>query len=155
MSAADIEHLVRDTLGCRCPDEVFRSVSMRHVPPVARQLAHTEILVGSRLLIRVVEAPADPAAGDWLEHLVADGCAIRDRHGYNRFRLVIVASAPAGVAGGRTDLAARFERAATGDECAHLHLLTSDQLPESLRMPAPGSAAGLAAPSRTGVTLAK
>jgi hypothetical protein len=155
VNTVDVEHFVRGTLGCGCPDEVFRSVSMRQVPPVARQMAHTEILIGSRLLIRVVDEPSDPAAGEWLERLALEGRAARERHGYNRFRLVIVASAPTLAADRRADLAARFARASAGDERAHLHLLTADQLPESLRAPPPVSEARAVAPSRTGVTLAK
>jgi hypothetical protein len=155
VNAGDVESFVRATLGCGCQDEVFRSVSIRQVPAAARQLAHTEMLVGSRLLIRVFEAPPDPAAATWLERLVADGRAERDRHGYNRFRLVVVVPAPTRATGGRTDLAARFARASAGDERVHLHLLTSDQLPVSLRAPAPRSAVGVATPSPAAVTLAK
>jgi hypothetical protein len=138
MDSADVEQFVRGTLGCSCPDEVFRSMSMRRVPSVADRPAHTELLVGSRLLIRVVEAPADPAVSGWLERLVADGQAARDRHGYNRFRLVVVVRAP----GGPNGLEARFARAATGDERAHLHLLAEAQLPASLRAASPGSSGG-------------
>lgn len=142
MDCADVEQFVRGTLGCSCPEEVFRSMSVRHVPSVADRPAHTELLVGSRLLIRVVEEPADPAAAGWLERLVADGLAARDRHGYNRLRLVIVARTPGGVAGGSNGLEARFARAATGDERAHLHLLAEAQLPASLRAASDGSAGG-------------
>lgn len=142
MNRADIEHFVRGTLGCSCPDEVFRSTSVRHVPCIADRPAHTELVVGSRLLIRVYEAPPDPAAADWLERLVADGRAARERHGYNRFRLVIVATASVPIAGGTDDLLGRFSRAAPGDEHAHLHVLGEAQLPLSLRAPPPGEDAG-------------
>jgi hypothetical protein len=138
MDTAGIERFVRGTLGCGCPDEVFQSLSIRRAPPVAGHPAHTELLVGSRLLIRVVEEPADPAVSGWLERLVADGQAARDRHGYHRFRLVIVGRAP----GGPNGLEARFARAATGDERAHLHLLAEAQLPASLRAESPGSSGG-------------
>jgi hypothetical protein len=151
----DIEHFVRGTLGCGCPDEVFRSVSVRRLPPVIGRIAHTEILVGSRLLIRVLEAP-DDAAGEWLERAVADGRATRDRCGYNRFRLVLVAPASKLRTIDREGLDARFARAPARDERVHLHLLDEDQLPESLRVaPPPETTAGIAAPSPAAATLAK
>ncbi len=135
MAATEIERFVRGTLGCRCPDEVFSSISIRQIQPIGRRLAHTELLVGSRLLIQVLEAPQQADAAGWLEQIVADGRAARDRHGYNRYRLVLVMPATVGQAIDRNDLGARFARASTGDEHAHLHLLTPDQLPPSLRRP--------------------
>lgn len=138
VSTADIEHFVRGTLGCGCPDEVFRSVSIRQVQPVAGRSSHTELLIGSRLLVQVLEAPREATATGWLERVVADGRAARDRYGYNRYRLVLVVSASPGTAVDRNELSVRFARASTGDDRAHLHLLAADQLPASLRPPATG-----------------
>jgi hypothetical protein len=138
VNASGIERFVRDTLGCGCPDEVFDSISIRKIPTVAGRSAHTELLVGSRLLIQVLEAPRDTSDAGWLERVVADGRAVRDRNGYNRYRLVLVVPAPGGTAIDRNDLSNRFARASTGDDRAHLHLLTSDQLPASLHPPATG-----------------
>lgn len=146
MDGPALEQFVRGTLGCACPDEVFRSVSVRRVPAAAGRPAFTEVLVGSRLLIRLVAMPAEPASPGWLEHLATDGRATRDRHGYHRFRLVI--AAPAGEqAPERTgSLAARFARATAGDDRTHLHLLAQAQLPEELSgAPASGGSATAAA----------
>lgn len=139
-----IERFVRGTLGCQCPDEVFRSVAIEHVPAAAGRPSLVQLLVGSRLLIHVVAAPATIPANRWIEQLAAHGRAARDRHGYNRFRLV-VAAADAAVA--RTELEQRFARAAGGDERMHLHVLASDQLPVGLEVASAtsgdsGSAAG-------------
>ncbi len=111
---ASIEHFVRGTLGCGCPDEVFQ---------------HLQLQVGSRLLIQVVE-PLDGAMdSDWIEQLAASGRAARDRHGYNRFRLVIAAPAPLSSV---RELQECFARAFVGDEKAHLHFVGSEQLPAGL-----------------------
>jgi hypothetical protein len=146
VNATEIERFVRGTLGCGCPDEVFLSMSIRQVRPVGRVLPHTELLVGSRLLIQVLEAPQQGDSPGWLEQVVGDGRAARDRHGYNRYRLVLVVPASVGPTTDRDDLGARFARASAGDERAHLHLLTRDQLPPSLRPP---SISASAANSRT------
>lgn len=134
MNGPALEQFVRGTLGCACPDEVFRSVSVRLVPAAAGHPAFTEVLAGSRLLIRLVTMPEEPEAPGWLEQLATDGRATRDRHGYNRFRLVIASPAD-DLAPERTDgLAARFARATAGDERTHLHLLAQARLPAELAL---------------------
>ena len=125
----DIERFVRGTLGCGCPDEVFRTVSVSRLPAVPGRPSVLQLLIGSRLLIHVAAAPAEPSAAGWLEQLAANGRAVRDRHGYNRFRLVIAAEATGRDAAG---LEARFARVLARDERAHLHVLEPGQLPEAL-----------------------
>ena len=127
----DIERFVRGTLGCGCPDEVFRTVSLSRLPAVPGRPAVLQLLIGSRLLIHVAAAPAEPSAAGWLEQLAANGRAARDRHGYNRFRLVVVGVVTAAPA---AELEARFARALARDERAHLHLLDAAQLPAELAM---------------------
>lgn len=141
-----IEQFVRGTLGCGCPDEVFQSIAIRRLPAGADRPPVVELLVGSRLLIHVVAPPAEHCATDWLERLAANGRATRDRHGYNRFRLVIVA-APDGVAP-PADLETRFARAAVGDDRMHLHVVASEHLPAGLEAP-PGGAQASPAGGRT------
>ena len=129
-----IEHFVRGTLGCRCPDEVFQSIAISHLPAVAGRPPIVQLLVGSRLLIHVVAPPTEMPGDGWIEQLATNGRAARDRHGYNRFRLVIATATPLAAA---RELAARFSRAVLGDEKAHLHFVCSDQLPAGLELPAP------------------
>jgi hypothetical protein len=129
-----IEHFVHGTLGCRCPEEVFRSVVISQLPAVAGRPAVAQLLVGSRLLIHVVAPPAGKAR-DWIEQLASRGRAARDRHGYTRFRLVVASREPVASAG---ELAEHFARAVVGDERAHLHFVATDQLPAGLEPPDEG-----------------
>jgi hypothetical protein len=129
---SDIEHFVRGTLGCGCPDEVFQSIVIGRLPPAAGRPPMVQLLVGSRLLIHVVAMPEDAATGEWLEQLAAHGQAVRDRHGYNRFRLVLALPPSAAPPRGAAE---RFVSAVTGDARAHLHLLGADQLPDALQIP--------------------
>jgi hypothetical protein len=128
---SDIERFVRGTLGCGCPDDVFRTVSVSRLPAVPGRPPVLQLLIGARLLIHVTEAPRNPPAADWIEQLAANGRAARDRHGYHRFRLVIAGAVPGGTV---ADLAARFARAVASDERAHLHVLEPSQLPAALAM---------------------
>jgi hypothetical protein len=131
-----IEHFVRGTLGCGCPDEVFQSIAISHLPAVAGRPPIVQLLVGSRLLIHVVAPPAAIPGNGWIEQLAAHGRAARDRHGYNRFRLVIASPVPPDSV---RDLQERFARAMVGDEKAHLHFVGQDQLPAGLELPAPAA----------------
>jgi hypothetical protein len=133
-SQGDIEQFVRGTLGCGCPDEVFRSIVVSRLPAVAGRPPILQVLVGSRLLIHVVSPPTLEPANGWIEPLAANGRATRDRHGYNRFRLVVASPAP--LASARA-LADRFARAVVGDDKAHLHFIGTDQLPAGLEATAP------------------
>lgn len=132
----DIEHFVRGTLGCSCPDEVFQSIEISHLPAVAGRPPIVQLLVGSRLLIHVVAPPAVIPGNGWIEQLATHGRAARDSHGYNRFRLVIASPVPPDSA---LDLQERFARAMVGDEKAHLHFVGHDQLPAGLELPAPAA----------------
>jgi hypothetical protein len=128
-----IEHFVRGTLGCGCPDEVFQDVVIDRLPAVAGRPAIVQLLVGSRLLIHVVAPPEGAAVNGWIEQLVSHGRAARDRHGYNRFRLVIASQVlPASA----REIRDRFARATVGDDKVHLHFVGSDQLPAVLESPA-------------------
>jgi hypothetical protein len=121
-----IERFVRGTLGCQCPDEVFRRVEVGPLPLPAGAGSGRRLLIGGRLLIHIVEAPERLDEPDWLERLAAAGRDERDGRGYNRFRLVV---ATATAAGDTSALEGRFIRALGGDERAHLHVVEADQLP--------------------------
>jgi hypothetical protein len=131
-----IERFVRGTLGCGCPDEVFQSISIDGLPALAARPPVLQLLVGSRLVIHIVTLPAGEVVNGWLEQLAAQGRATRERHGYNRFRLVLATSAATPL---RAELEARFARATGNDPRAHLHLIARDHLPPAL---APAGADG-------------
>lgn len=121
-----IEHFVRTTLGCQCPDEVFRSVSIDQLRTADGAIGYTRLLVGHRLLIYILDSAADRVADGALADLIARGRRERNEHGYNRFRLVIAGGEP------EYEFAAvqhAFDRAAGNDERVHLHCLPRVLLP--------------------------
>jgi hypothetical protein len=126
---ASIERFVRGTLGCGCPHEVFEHVFIKHLPGVAGRPPIVQLLVGSRLLIHVVRPPVAEAVNGWVEQLASNGRAARDRHGYNRFRLVIASPTPPAAA---SEIQQCFARAILGDQKAHLHFVAGGQLPAGL-----------------------
>jgi hypothetical protein len=126
---ASIERFVRGTLGCGCPDEVFEHLVISRTPSIAGRPPIVQLQVGSRLLIHVVAPPEGTAANGWIEQLAANGRSARDRHGYNRFRLVIASPTPPA---STRELSERFARAIVGDAKAHLHVVDRGELPAGL-----------------------
>ena len=127
----EITRFVRGTLGCQCPDDVFQSIVIGPQRTPDNGAPFTRLLVGNRLLIYIHETRTAKATTAAVSKLATQGRTERDDKQYNRFRLVIVADDP-------TELlpAARssFASVAGTDDRAHLHILTTDQLPHALRI---------------------
>ncbi len=123
-----IRYFVRESLGCGCPDEVFEVVRVRSRSDILG-VASTVYEIGGRLFVAVV------APGDWheiapmLAGLVDAGKHYRDRHGFNRFRLVI-ASANEEAA---LELPALFDRLQNIDDKTHLHVIRPELLPHHVK----------------------
>lgn len=124
-----IEHFVRGTLGCQCPDEVFQSISIDRVGTADGAASCTRLLVGHRLLIYILDAASVGVAHGALADLVARGRRERDERGYNRFRLVIACDEPASAS---TAVQHAFDEACGNDERAHLHCLPRALLPTEI-----------------------
>lgn len=111
-----ITRFVKDSLGCRCPDEVFNRIDITNhaqakgIPLLAR------MVVGNRLLIYVAESHGEAV----IRSLVQTGLQERDNAGLNRFRLVIASRDPLAEA---NPLYRAFEAARDGDGKTHLHVI--------------------------------
>jgi hypothetical protein len=123
-ASTDLQRFVRNTLGCKCPDEVFQSISIDQCDD------HMRLVIGNRLLIYVMEAAAGTAVRKAVLRLTEQGLEERNSQRLSRLRLVVVSRQPTlDPAGAR----AAFAEAAGADDRAHVHLVTSDQLPTELR----------------------
>ncbi len=74
-------------------------------------------------MILIVGPDQDPISAGLIRQLLADGVALRDKRGFNRFRLVVAS---------RSDpemLAHRFAGIGCPDERAHLHVVGAGDLP--------------------------
>jgi len=132
MNPADrqsIEHFVRTTLGCKCPDEVFDSITILRAPTPTVATPHTRLVIGNRLLIDVVEAQTAKATAS-ATRPARKGRAERDAKQYTRYRLVVASDYPIELlSAAKTS----FASVAGDDNHAHLHILATDQLPDALR----------------------
>ena len=125
-----MQHFIRTTLGCGCPDDVLQWIECSRSEPIPEHdLMLTRIDVGGRLLVYVVEGDEAPEmiAGA-LPALMAAGLAERERSGFNRLRLVLASPEPEEL----TTVAERvFAESAPRDDKLHLHVVAADVLPFS------------------------
>ena len=80
--------LVRDILGCTCPEEIFDHYQVQH--NVSEAIPMVQLIMGNRLLVWIVDAAWVVEPGQTLLRLLEQGLAKREDHGLNRFRLVVV-----------------------------------------------------------------
>ncbi|HMA31538.1 MAG TPA: hypothetical protein VKT00_06975 [Casimicrobiaceae bacterium] len=133
MQSADriaIEHFVRCTLGCKCPDEVFESMALERVDGADDQPGYLKLTVGDRLLIYVLRPGTGSASLETVASLMRTGRDERDARDLNRFRLVV---ASAGASHSRIESAETLESVAGADDRAHLHVVDPAELPSAFR----------------------
>ena len=119
---------VRHELGCKCPDEVFNSISLSEHPEAFSDFPKSCLIgVGGQLLILLVNAHHWHTLTGQLDKLFRHGRQLRDSGGFNRFRLVI-ATPDATTA--NTLLTQAFTRLDNRDERLHLHVISPDRLPD-------------------------
>ena len=122
-----IERFVRETLGCTCPDDVFKQI--RRLDPCATcASAYAVYDIGGRLCVAIYVPANWRDLAQTLGQLVADGMHYRDHHGFNRFRLVIACSDDDAVA----QLSHAFEALSYIDDKVHMHVVPPSQLPKDV-----------------------
>ena len=127
---ATIETFVRQGLGCRCPDEVFRRVALEARRGADAGVPFMRLVVGDRLLIYVMSATNGDEVSGEVRRLARAGIRDRDESGCHRFRLVVAAGDVAALSAA---VAVAFRQEVGLDERAHAHVVSRDQLPDVLR----------------------
>jgi hypothetical protein len=116
---ADIKNFAQITLGCGCPEEVFKIIESRQDLVLEGLRIRDHINIGNRLLIYVVELTRSDSVEKILKPLVDAGRKERDGSGFNRFRLVLTAD---DISIFRKDAESIFS-AVNNDGKVHLHLI--------------------------------
>lgn len=122
-----LKHFVRDTLGCRCPEEVFQRIEISNLSTAASNSPHSlRINIGNRLLVYLVPHMSIPPDQTTIANLLERGIQDRDRNGFNRLRLAIGCDAPESFP---TDGHAWLTSLFPGDNKVHLHLMPTSLIP--------------------------
>lgn len=124
-----IQRFVRGSLGCQCPDAVFKNVSISQEQDPTTGAVYTRLLIGDRLLIYVLDAGQPKSVSSRIATLTARGRAERDHGNLNRFRLVLSTAQPARILPRAQE---SFAVAPGHDERTHLHVVAIEELPEGL-----------------------
>ena len=123
-----IKRFIRDSLGCTCPEEVFKSISLEKDPGyTARLKAEYLLIIGNKLLVYVIEPDDWRLVVSNLKQIFEWGKTKRDTTGLNRFRLVV--STPEFQSAQNT-LVQSMETLPGLDGRLHLHVIPPQILPK-------------------------
>jgi len=119
INLAAIKTFVRNQLGCQCEDKVFEHtvIGAPVIFPEADPGWDLQIMVGFRLLISLVSAQKLRSPHDDIGKMLQAGKDLRNRHGLNRFRLVLLGQLDKALSESLTRKAQQL------DEKIHLHVI--------------------------------
>ena len=127
----EVVSFVQEALGCSCPDEVLQDIQIEaHPYSFAGQPIDYVVRIGGRLLLAVSASSAWAEVAGELRQLLETGKNLRDRNGFNRFRLVVSSDEPENASAALQEHFIGF----TGiDDKVHLHVVRPSTLPRCLR----------------------
>jgi len=120
-----LKDFVQKTLGCGCPEEVFRQIESQADVPLDDHVRAGRINVGNRLLIYVVEIKEEETLVSLLPFLIEKGKTERDSLQFNRFRLVLATEENSTIDQKAKALFEPIEK----DEKIHLHTIKRKDIP--------------------------
>ena len=122
----NIKAFVRQTLGCACPEEVFKRIDCQsNIKLNDNILLSSKINVGNKLLIYVVEINDQDFIRRTLPNLVEIGKKERDSSGFNRFRLVLATNKLNKI----KEVADVTFKTIDKDDRIHLHIISKNDSP--------------------------
>jgi hypothetical protein len=123
-----LKRFVKETLGCNCPEDVFQNIDCRsNVDLGDNTHLDYEINIGDRLLVYVERIDAIDSVAPVLSRLVRSGVSKRNKHNFNRFRIVLLSQKPTDVA----KTASEVFHSLGPDEKTHLHVVAEEDFPVS------------------------
>ena len=119
---SEIKRFVQETLGCSCPEEVFNNIDYQKA---SDGISGRKVNVGDRLLIYIINMDGKSNTQGVINSALERGVVERDKKGFNRFRLVLVASHPDVL---RSSAELAFESSGYTDEKTHLHVVNESDV---------------------------
>jgi hypothetical protein len=125
MGEGQIKDFAQMTLGCGCPEEVFRHIDCKSDISVGDVLLKSRINIGNRLLVYIVEIHDMSSIRRVVNVLVGAGVKDRNESGFNRFRLVLATDDPAVMKETAESIFADIAK----DDKVHLHVISRKDIP--------------------------
>jgi hypothetical protein len=124
----ELVSFVREELGCGCPNEVFSFIQIKKKPDVFRGLPIDYLVtIGDRLLVGIcLSESLDSGLGEGIKKSLAAGKQLRDRAGFNRFRLVATSDEADSIA---PAIEEQFKGLTDLDDRVHLHVVEASVIP--------------------------
>ncbi|MFC1773852.1 hypothetical protein ACFL3A_10935 [Pseudomonadota bacterium] len=119
---SEIKRFVQETLGCSCPEEVFDKIDYQKE---SDGISGSKVNVGDRLLIYIITMDGKSNTQEVINSALERGVVERDNKGFNRFRLVLVASQPDVL---RSSAELAFESSGYADKKTHLHVVNESDV---------------------------
>jgi hypothetical protein len=120
-----IKTFVQKTLGCGCPEEVFKYIDCQFNIKIDDIVLSSKINIGNRLLIYVVNVNDQKSLKNILSFLINTGKNERDNLNFNRFRLVLMTDKLSEI----KETAETIFRTISEDEKVHLHVIDKKKVP--------------------------
>ena len=117
-----IKHFVREVLGCSCPEKVFTEIEYQKN---CDGVPGRKVKVADRLLIYMITMDGKPGVQELVHSALEQGVEERDKKGFNRFRLVLVAARPDEL---RNSAERAFNSSGYTDEKTHLHVVNESDV---------------------------
>ena len=118
----EIKRFVQETLGCSCPEEVFNKIDYQKE---SDGISGRKVTVGERLLVYIITMDGKSNIQGVINSALEQGVEERERKGFNRFRLVLVASRPDVL---RSSAEHAFDSSGYTDENTHLHVVSESDV---------------------------
>ena len=119
---SEIKRFVQETLGCSCPEEVFKKIDYQKE---SDGISGRKINVGDRLLIYIFTTDRESNIQGVINSALERGVVERDKEGFNRFRLVLVDARPDEL---RSTAEHAFHSSGCTDEKTHLHIVSESDV---------------------------
>ena len=117
-----MKRFVQETLGCSCPEDVFNKIDYQKARDGG---VGCRVNVGDRLLIYIINMDGKSSIQEVINTALEQGIEERDKKGFNRFRLVLVASSPDEL---QSSAEQAFHSSGFADEKAHLHIVNQSDV---------------------------
>ena len=122
---------VREGLGCGCSDEVLHDIQIEpHPYSFAGQPIDYLVRIGGRLLLAISMSSEWAEVAGEFRRLLVTGKNLRDRNGFNRFRLVVSSDDPENTTAA---LQEQFIRLSGMDNKVHFLVLRPSAFPRCFR----------------------